>query len=97
MADCDNIRASSEITHGLSCTTKIDADALRLLISRFDISKDQPDRGEGKEGRCEYRPGFGSQREGIEIWRANWTCAAKDHPFTYLEVRVAPGSDDACD
>jgi hypothetical protein len=95
LAECDNIHENSEITRAFSCTAKIEPETLRLLVSKLELSQDQPDRGVGREGRCEWRPGFGSQVQGLEIWRANWTCAAKGRPFTYLEIRLTPAGE-AC-
>lgn len=91
LADCDNVRLSGNVTRAFSCTTHIDGEPLRSLISRLEISKDQPDSGSGKEGRCEWRPGFAAHVPGVEIWRANWSCDEKKRPFSFLEVRVASG------
>lgn len=87
-ADCQNIRASAQVTRGMSCTTKLTDEAMRGLIARFEIARDLPDPGSGTTGRCESRVGFGTQQnEHVEVWRARWTCAAKEQPFTYLEIR----------
>lgn len=87
-ADCENIRMNAQVTRGLSCTTKLNDEEMRGLIARFEIARDQPDPGSGTAGRCESRAAFALQQNAhVEVWRTKWTCAAKDQPFTYLEIR----------